>query len=61
MVISALLNTVTNRSVYCGFVLTWFTYTTVTTVLQLFTISEYRFTVHCQCILSLLLKRSVIA
>jgi hypothetical protein len=30
-------------------------------VLQLFAISEYRFTVHCRCRLSLLLKRSVVA
>jgi hypothetical protein len=48
---------VTNKSDYRGFPPIWFIYSTVTMVLQLFTIGGYRFTIHCQCRLTLLLKR----
>jgi hypothetical protein len=51
---------VTNMSAYHGFPLRWFIYTTISTAMQLFTISVYGFTVHCLCRHNTLIKRSVV-
>jgi hypothetical protein len=52
---------VMNMYDYCGFRVSWFIYTTITMVLQLFTINEYRFIVPCWCTPSLLLKSSLVS